>query len=104
LAHVEKGGRDGRTDFAVTAWHDAPYFSDAERAALALSEAITRLNDRSNPVADEIWNEATRHFDENELARLVLSVAMTNVWNRLNVTTQQVAGEWFKAAEAKAWA
>jgi alkylhydroperoxidase family enzyme len=47
-------------DFAVTAWNDAPYFSDAERAALALSEAITRLNDRSDPVADEIWNEATR--------------------------------------------
>jgi alkylhydroperoxidase family enzyme len=104
LAHVEKGGRDGRTDFVVTAWHDAPYFSDAERAALALSEAITRPNDRSDPVADEIWNEARRHFDENESAGLILSVAMTNVWNRLNVTTQQVAGEWFKAAEAKAWA
>jgi AhpD family alkylhydroperoxidase len=47
--------------FAVAAWKDAPYFSDAERAALALTEAVTRLSDRSDPVPDEIWNEAARH-------------------------------------------
>lgn len=102
---LRKAGETDERIFAVAAWQDAPYFNDAERAALALSEAITRLSDRFDPVPDEIWNEAARHFDENELAGLVLSVAMTNVWNRLNVTTKQVAGEWFKSADAaKAWA
>jgi AhpD family alkylhydroperoxidase len=89
--------------FAVAAWRDAPYFTDAERAALALTEAVTRLSDRPDPVPDEIWNEAARHFDEDALAALVLSIAMINLWNRLNVATRQVAGEWLKSAEAKAW-
>ena len=89
--------------FAVAAWNDAPYFTDAERSALALSEAMTRLSDRSNPVPDEIWNEAARHYDESQLASLVLYIAMTNVWNRLNVTTRQVAGEWAKSDKAREW-
>src|ERR1700758_512111 len=89
--------------FAVAAWNDAPYFTDAERAALALSEAVTRLRDRSDPVPDEIWNEAARHYDEPQLASLVLSIAMTNFWNRLNITTRQVAGEWMNSDEGKAW-
>ena len=80
--------------FAVAAWKDAPYFTDAERAALALTEAVTRLSDRFDPVPDEIWEEAARHYDEAALASLVLSIAMTNVWNRLNVATKQVAGVW----------
>ena len=90
--------------FAVAAWRDAPWFSDAERAALALSEAVTRLSDREDPVPDEIWNEAARHYNERELASLILWIAMTNVWNRLNVATRQVAGEWAKSAEAQRWA
>ena len=100
---LKKAGETNERIFAVAAWQDAPYFSGAERAALALAEAITRLSDRSDPVPDDIWDEAARHFDEGELAGLVLSVSMTNVWNRLNVTTKQVAGEWYKSAEAKAW-
>ena len=87
--------------FAVSAWRDAPYFDDAERAALALAEAVTRLSDRPDPVPDEIWNEAARHFNERQLASLVLWISVTNVWNRLNVATRQVAGEWAKSAEAK---
>lgn len=89
--------RAGETDerlFAVAAWRDAPYFSDAERAALALTEAVTRLSDRADPVPDEIWKEAARHYDERALAALVMAIATVNVWNRLNVTTRQVAGEW----------
>jgi alkylhydroperoxidase family enzyme len=78
----------------VAAWRDAPYFTDAERAALSLAEAVTRLSDRPDPVPDEIWNEAARHYDEPALAALILSIATTNVFNRLNVTTRQVAGEW----------
>lgn len=89
--------------FAVAAWREAPFFSDAERAALALTEAVTRLSDREDPVPDEIWDEAARHYDEPALAALILWVAMTNVWNRLNVTTRQIAGEWAKSSEAKKW-
>lgn len=89
--------------FAVAAWQDAPYFTDAERAALALAEAVTRLSDRSDPVPDDIWNEAARHYDERGLSSLILWIAMTNVWNRINVATKQVAGEWFKSDEDRKW-
>jgi AhpD family alkylhydroperoxidase len=88
----------GETDqrlFAVAAWRDAPFFTDAERAALALTEAVTRMSDRSDPVPDDVWAEAARHYDERALAALVVSIASINVWNRLNVATKQVAGqEW----------
>jgi AhpD family alkylhydroperoxidase len=80
--------------FAVAAWREAPYFSDHERAALALTEAVTRLSDRADPVPDEIWDEATRHFDGKSVAALVIAIANINVWNRLNVATRQIAGEW----------
>ncbi|HEX3761197.1 MAG TPA: carboxymuconolactone decarboxylase family protein [Kofleriaceae bacterium] len=88
--------------FMVSAWRDAPVFSDAERAALALAEAVTRLPDRSDPVPDDVWNEAARHYDERGLSTLVLMIAVANTWNRLNVATRQVAGEWAKSADAKA--
>ncbi|MGH4014264.1 MAG: hypothetical protein ACRDSL_10115 [Pseudonocardiaceae bacterium] len=78
----------------MAAWRDAHYFTDAERAALALAEAVTRLSDRADPVPDGIWDEATRHYDEPALAALILSIATTNVFNRLNVTTKQVAETW----------
>jgi len=76
---------------AVAAWRDAPFFTDAERAALELTEAVTRLGERGVP--DEVWNEAAKHFDERALAGIVLQIATVNVWNRLNVSTRQVAGE-----------
>src|SRR5262245_14563807 len=81
---------------AVAAWRDAPFFTEAERAALALTEAVTRLSDRTDAVPDEIWNEAARHYDEQALAALLLAISVINVWNRLNVATRQVAGEWVK--------
>ena len=90
--------------FAVAAWRDAPYFTEAERAALALAEAATRVADRPDPVPDELWNEATLHFSESEMAALTLSIGLTNLWNRLNITTRQVAGELIKSAAAKEWA
>ncbi len=98
--------RAGETDerlFAVAAWRDAPYFTDAERAALALTEAVTRLSDREDPVPDEIWDEAARHYSEQALAALIIAISTINVWNRLNVATRQVAGEWIKSAEAQNW-
>ena len=95
---MKKAGEKDERIFAVSAWRDAPYFTDAERVALALTEAVTRLSDRTDPVPDEIWDEAAQHFDERALGVLLLSIAMTNVWNRLNVATRQVAGEWAKSA------
>lgn len=89
--------------FAVAAWRDAPYFTDAERAALALAECVTRISDRPDPVPDDVWNEAARHYDEKGLAALLLTIAAINVWNRLNVPIRQVAGDWTKNAEAKEW-
>jgi alkylhydroperoxidase family enzyme len=90
--------------FAVAAWRDAPYFTDAERAALALTEAATRISDRADPVPDEVWDEAARHYDKHALAALVIAIANINVWNRLNVATRQVAGSVRRAVgAATAW-
>ena len=77
--------------FAVAARKDALYFTDSE--LVAPTEAVTLLSDRSDPVPDEIWDDAARHYDEGALASLVLWIATTNVWNRLNVATKQLAGE-----------
>ncbi|MBY5402712.1 carboxymuconolactone decarboxylase family protein [Rhizobium leguminosarum] len=95
--HWRIARKHGETDerlFAVAGWRDAPYYSDAERAALGLTEAITRLSDRADPVPDDIWNEATRHYDGRSLAALVIAIANINVWNRLNIATRQIAGAW----------
>ena len=91
---ARKAGESDERLFATAAWRDTPYFTDPERAALALAEAVTRLSDREDPVPDAIWNEAARHYDERRLATLVLWIALTNVWNRINVATRQVAGSW----------
>ena len=78
----------------VGAWRESSYYTDAERAALALAEAVTRLADRPDPVPDEVWAEAALHYDADQLAALVLSIATINTWNRLNVATRQITGEW----------
>lgn len=80
--------------FMVGAWRESTYYSDAERAALALTEAVTRIADRPDPVPDEIWAEAAFHYDDAQLAALVLSIAVINSWNRMNVSTRQPTGEW----------
>src|SRR5579884_2975138 len=90
---VQSARRAGETDerlSTVAAWREAPFFTDAERAALALAEAVTRLADRTDPVPDAIWEEATRHYDEKGLAAIILMIATTNLFNRLNATTRQV--------------
>jgi AhpD family alkylhydroperoxidase len=89
---LKKAGETDERLFAVAAWRDTPYFTDAERAALALTEAVTRLSDRPDPVPDEIWEEAARHYDERALAALLIAIAAINVWNRLNAATRQVVG------------
>ena len=92
--HLKKEGETDERLFAVSAWRDAPYFTDPERAALALTEAVTRLSDRADPVPDEVWEQAALHYGESELAGLVIAIGNINVWNRLNVATRQVAGNW----------
>jgi AhpD family alkylhydroperoxidase len=89
-----KLGESAERIACVAAWREAPYYTDAERAALALTEALTRVCDRADAVPDEIWNEAARHYDEPVLAAVVLSIATINLWNRLNVGTRQVTGPW----------
>jgi len=89
---LKQAGEADERIFAVSAWRETPYFTDAERAALALSEAMTRLSDRSDAVSDEVWDEAARHYDEQALAALTLTIASVNVWNRLNAATRQMAG------------
>ena len=94
--HAKAARRSGESEervFAVAAWRETPYFSDAERAALALTETLTRIADRAEQVPDAIWDTAAEHFDEVQLGALVLDIATVNLWNRLNIATQQVVGE-----------
>jgi AhpD family alkylhydroperoxidase len=91
---LRKAGEPEEKIDTVAGFRDAPFFSDEERAALALAEAVTRLADRSDPVPDEVFEEAATHFDEQQLGALILSIAHVNLWNRLNATTHQVAGAW----------
>lgn len=93
--HARMMKKHGETDerlFALSAWRDAPFFTDAERAALGLTEAVTRLADPADPVPDAVWNEAARHYDERGMASLLLCIVIMSVWNRLNIATRQVAG------------
>jgi AhpD family alkylhydroperoxidase len=87
----QAGERDERIH-AVAAWRDTPYFTEAERAALALTEALTRAADRADPVPDDVWADAARHYDAPALSALLLSIGAINVWNRLNAAVRQPVG------------
>ena len=89
---LKKAGESDERIFSVAAWRDTPYFADAERAALALAESVTRLSDRADAVPDDVWNEAARHYGEKELAALIVSISLINVWNRLNASVRMLAG------------
>ena len=87
----------------VAVWRDVSYFTEAEQAALALTEAATRLADRPDPVPDDVWDDAARHYDGAQLAGLVVAIAAINTWNRLNVTTRQLGGAWVGEWLAQSW-
>ncbi|MGY0022236.1 carboxymuconolactone decarboxylase family protein [Streptomyces sp. YJ-C3] len=91
---ARKAGVSDERLAAIAAWREAPYFTEPERAALALAEAATRLADRPDAVSDDIWDAAATHFDEKQLAALVLMIGVTNLFNRLNATTRQIVGAW----------
>lgn len=88
---AKKAGESDERLFNVAAWRHAPYYSDAERSALDLAEAATRLADRDDAVPDAIWSEAARHHDEKTLAAIVTWIALTNFFNRMNAATGQIA-------------
>ena len=91
---LKKAEQSDERIYSTAAFREAPYFDDAERAALALTEALTRLSDRADAVPDELWNEVSKHYDEASLAALVVCIANINLWNRLNAAVKQVAGPW----------
>jgi|SRR6478609_5830386 len=94
--HTKAARKQGESEervYSVAAWRETPFYSDAERAALALTEALCRLADQTDPVPDAIWDAAAEHFDEAQLGALVLDIATANVWNRLNIATRQVVGD-----------
>lgn len=89
---AQQAGENNERLWTVAAWREAPFFTDQERAALALTEAVTRIADNPDGVPDEIWDQAAEHFDEPSLAALVMAIASANAWNRINVTTRRIAG------------
>jgi AhpD family alkylhydroperoxidase len=91
---LRKNGESDERLFGVAAWRESPYFTDAERAALALTESATLLPHPGEPVPDDVWAEAARHFDEPQLAALVFEIAMINLWNRINIMVKAPVGAW----------
>ncbi|WP_432865112.1 carboxymuconolactone decarboxylase family protein [Microbispora rosea] len=93
--HFRDAKQAGETDerlWTVAAWREALCYTDAERAALALTEAATRLADRPDPVPDEIWADAAEHYPEEQLAALVVAIAQINAWNRICVVSRRAPG------------
>jgi AhpD family alkylhydroperoxidase len=91
LEHMGAGSERLHT---LAAWRETPYFTEPERAALALAEATTRIADNPDPVPDAVWDEAARHYSDSQLAALVVSIAAINAFNRLNAATRQMTGPW----------
>jgi AhpD family alkylhydroperoxidase len=91
---LKTAGESDQRIFAVAAWRETPYFNEPERAALALTESVTRVCDRSDPVPDEVWNDVAKHYDEPQRAALVIQIALINAFNRINAAVKQVVGAW----------
>lgn len=93
VQNLRKAGASEERIASVAAWREAPFYDDAERAALQLTEAVTRLADRSHEsVPDALWDEVADHFDEKQLSALILTVSLTNLFNRINTTIKEPAG------------
>jgi len=96
---LQHGGTPLDHIFAVSAWRETPFFSDAERAVLELTEHLTRLADQPDPVPDAVWDKVTKHFSQPEIAALLVDIAQINSWNRFNVAVRMMVGDkWEKAA------
>ncbi|MFD0476720.1 carboxymuconolactone decarboxylase family protein [Nonomuraea thailandensis] len=96
FAGVQSAKKHGETEerlHNVIAWRETPFFTEEERAALALTEAATRIQDNAPGVTDEIWDTAATYFDENQMSAIILNIAITNFFNRINHTIQEQAGK-----------
>ncbi|MFD8382827.1 carboxymuconolactone decarboxylase family protein [Streptomyces sp. NPDC059679] len=96
FAGVESAKKYGETDerlHNVVTWRETPFFTEKERAPLALTEAATRIQDGAPGVTDEIWDAAADHFDEKQLSAIIMNIAMTNFFNRINHTIREQAGK-----------
>lgn len=96
FASIQSAKKAGETDerlHNVVAWREAPFFSDEEQAALTLTEAATRIQDGASGVTDEIWDAVADHFTEEQLSAIILEIAMTNFFNRINHTIKEQAGK-----------
>jgi AhpD family alkylhydroperoxidase len=91
---LEHMGTSSERLHTLAAWRETPYFSEPERAALALAEATTRIADNPEGVSDVVWDEAAQHYSDSQLAALVVSIAAINAFNRLNAATRQMTGPW----------
>ena len=95
--HTKDAGHDGETSVRlnlVAAWRDANVFTDAERAALELTEQATRIADAAGGVTDEAWANATRYYDTDQLGALVITIAVINAYNRFNVMLKNQGGDY----------
>ncbi|MFJ4657873.1 carboxymuconolactone decarboxylase family protein [Nocardia sp. NPDC088792] len=100
-AHVKDAAAAGETPVRlalIAAWRDTNVFTDAERAALALTEEGTRIADRSHPISDATWAEVTKHYDDDQAAILIGLIAVINTYNRINVLTGQLGGDYVPGA------
>ncbi|WP_433681186.1 carboxymuconolactone decarboxylase family protein [Nocardia sp. CA-119907] len=94
--HTKDAAHAGETSVRlnlVAAWHEATVFTDAERAALALTEEATRIGD-GRSVSDETWAQVRKHYDDDQTAALIAAIAMINAWNRMNVIVRTPAGDY----------
>jgi AhpD family alkylhydroperoxidase len=95
--HTKDAAHEGETQVRlnlIATWREATVFTEAERAALELTEQGTRIADAAGGVTDEVWAKAAKYYDEDQLTALVAQIALINAWNRVNVITQQPAGDY----------
>ena len=95
-AGVQSAKNQGETEerlHSVVTWRETPFFTEPERAALAFAEAATRIQDGQPGVTDEIWAAAAKHFDEDQLSAIILHIALTNLFNRVNRAIREQAGK-----------
>lgn len=92
IASAKKAGETDERLHNVVAWRETPFYTDAERAALELTEAATRLQDGAPGVTDDIWDAVAAHFTGEQLSAITLEIALTNFFNRMNRTTREQAG------------
>jgi len=93
ITHAKKAGETDERLHSVSTWRETPFFTEPERAALDLAEAATRIQDGQPGVTDEIWQAAADHFDESQLSAIVLNIALTNLFNRVNRAVRTQAGK-----------